>query len=92
MKYIKFTCSNGYCGCDEEIYEEVEENTDVDELAQEILTNCYSFYEPDGRFLTHSSGWNDYDYDEYEEDCDEYEQNLSIDWEEVTKEEYEENA
>ena len=57
MKYYKFTCSNGFAGCDEEFYEEVEEDTDVDELALNILENNYSFYEPDGRFLTHSSGW-----------------------------------
>lgn len=92
MKYYKFTCSNGYCGCDEKFYEKVEENTDVDELAQEILENEYSFYEPDGRFLTHSSGFWDYDYPEYDEDYDEYMENLSVDWDEITKEEYEENA
>lgn len=90
MKYYKFTCSNGYCGCDEEFYEEVEENTDIDKLAIDIL-NGYSFYEPDGRFLTHSPGWDDYDYDEYEEDYDEYIENLSVDYIEITKEEYEEN-
>ena len=91
MKYIKFTCSNGFFGCDENIYEEVEDNTDLDELAQAILVNEYSFYEPDGRFLTHASWFDDYDYDKYEEDCDEYAENLSVDWEEITKEEYEEN-
>lgn len=92
MKYYKFTCSNGYCGCDEEFYEEVEENVNIDDLAWEILENEYSFYEPDGRFLTHASGWDDYDYDEYEEDCDEYAQNLDVWYEEITKEEYEENT
>lgn len=48
MKYIKFTCSNGYCGCDEDFYEMIEDDTDIYLLAQEILENEYSFYEPDG--------------------------------------------
>jgi len=92
MKYIKFTCSNGFCGCNEEFYEMVEDDTNLDILATEILENQYSFNEPDGRFLTHSSGWGDEDYEEYEEDYDEYMENICVDWEEITKEEYEENA
>lgn len=91
MKYIKFICSNGFCGCDENIYEAVEDDIDIDELAIEILENDYSFAEPDGRFLTHSSGFGDEDYPEYDEDYDEYIENLTVDWEEITKEEYEEN-
>lgn len=91
MKYIKFTCSNGFCGCDENFYYEVEDDTDLDEFAIDILENEYSFNEPDGRFLTHSSGFGDEDYDEYEEDYDEYMENLCTNWEEITKEEYEEN-
>ena len=92
MKYIKFTCSNGYCGCDEEFYEMVEDDTDIYSFAQEILEHAYSFYEPDGRFLAHSSGFGDEDYPEYEEDYDKYMDDVCIDWEEISEEEYERNA
>ena len=94
MKYIKITCSNGYCECDEDFYYTVSDNDgpyEIDMFATEVLYNDYSFAEPDGRFLTHSSGWGDEDYPKYEEDCDEYQENLSVYWEEITKEEYEEN-
>lgn len=95
MKYIKFTCSNGYCGYDEDFYEIIEDNIDINiaELAKDILENEYSFYEPDGRFLNHFSGcgFRDEYYPEYKEDYDRYMENVSIDWEEITKEEYEEN-
>lgn len=90
--YIKITCSNGFCGCDENFYREVEDSAEANDVAEDCLTEEYSFYEPDGRFLTHSSGWGNYGYDEYEEDCEEYAENLSVNWEEITKEEYEENT
>lgn len=91
MKYIKFTCSNGYAGCDEEFYEKIEDDADIDWIATEILENQYSFSEPDGRFLAHSSGFGDEDYPEYDADYDEYKENLYVEWDEVTEEEYEEN-
>lgn len=86
MKYIKFTCSNGFCGCDEEFYEMVEDNENIDIIADDILQNAYSFAEPDGRFV--DKCWDD---ELTDEEYDEYIENLSVDWEEVTKEEYEEN-
>lgn len=92
MKYIKFTCSNGYCGCDEDIYRVVEDDTDIYSLAKDILENEYSFYEPDGRFLPGASDFNDCYYEDYDAEYDEYMENVSIDWEEITKEEYEENV
>lgn len=88
MKYFKFYCSNGFCGCDEEFYKEIEDDCDIDEYAQEILYNEYSFAEPDGRFISDKS-WNDEITDE---EYEEYEQNLDIYYEELTKEEYEENC
>lgn len=91
MKYIKFICSNGYAGCDETFYEEIEDNADIDLIATEILDSQYSFSEPDGRFLAHSFGFGDEDYPEYDEDYDEYKENLYVEWEEITEEEYEEN-
>lgn len=87
MKYYKFTCSNGYCGCDEDFYEALEDDVDIDEYAQEVLINQYAFYEPDGRFIPYKS-WGDEITDE---EYDEYQSELCVDWEEITKEEYEEN-
>ena len=49
--YIKITCSNGFCGCEEEFYEEVKNEEEADNLTYDILNNDYSFAEPDGRFL-----------------------------------------
>lgn len=85
MKYYKFTCSNGYCGCDEEFYEEVEDNTNLDILAEGILFNEYGFAEPDDRFLDYNTD------EEYEMAEEEYKDNLDVWYEEITKEEYEEN-
>ena len=92
--YVKITCSNGFCGCDEDFYEELPDNmteSEIDSYALDILYDSYSFTEPDGRFLTHSSGFFDEDYEEYDEDYDEYRGNLCYDWEYITKEEYEDN-
>lgn len=89
-KYFVFHCSNGYCGCDEDIYEEIPEEMlkDIDEIAHEILMNSYSFAEPDGRFCGNGC----YDDEISDEDYDEYVDNLDVDWIEITKEEYEENS
>lgn len=86
-KYYKFYCSNGYCGCDEEFYEEVEDDCNIDEYAEDILFNNYSFAVPDGSFICGKS-WNDEITDE---EYDEYQENLCVDYKEITKEEYEEN-
>jgi len=88
MKYYRIICSNGYCGYDEDFYEALEDNEDIDEYAQEVLENQYSFYEPDGRCIPGKS-WDDEITDE---EYDEYMENLSVDCEEITEEEYEENA
>lgn len=74
MKYVKFTISNNYCGCDEEFYEAYEDNVNeaqIEEDAIEILVNQYSFYEPDSRYI---------DIDE-EEDAEAYDQAV-IDYQE----------
>ncbi len=86
MKYYKITCSNGYCGCNEDFYEELEDDENIDEIADDILFNYYGFAEPDGRFVGKS--WDDEITDE---EYDEYQQNLCVDWEEITEEEYREN-
>ena len=86
MKYFKIICSNGFCVCDEEFFEEAETQEEAEEIAQEILQNYYSFCEPDDRFL-------DVDEDneeEYADALDEYYENLCYDIEEITEEEYKE--
>lgn len=91
MRYIKFTYDNGYCGCDEEVYEAFEDGTDdleIEEYGYEGI-QMYSFYEPDDRFVSED----DYDSeDEYMDAYDEYQENIEVSWEEVSKEEFEENA
>lgn len=78
--YIKITCSNNYCGCDEDDFFEVTDETEINRLCNECLDN-YSFLEPDSRFI---------DMDN-EDEWDEYAEGLSVGWEEISKEEYEEN-
>ena len=79
--YIKITCSNNFCGCDEDNYFEVEDTTEINSLCQDCLEE-YAFLEPDSRFI---------DVDD-EEEYEEYQENLCVDWEEISKEEYEENV
>lgn len=87
MKYIKFYGGNGYCGCDFEQYK-VYEDEEVDEdflndVAEELgMDNAQSF-----EYV--AVGW-DNDF-ESEEERDYYYENCYWSWEEVTKEEYEEN-
>lgn len=84
-KYYVFHCNNGFCGCDEDFYKKVDEKENLDELAEEILFNEYSFTEPDGRlFIDDKSFTNEITEEEYEEYLD----NLTVDYEEITKEEY----
>lgn len=80
--FIKITCSNGYCGCDEEFYEEVANADEAEELAEEILETTYSFNEPEERFVGEVA-----DAD-YEEACEEYYQGLSYFWIEISESTY----
>lgn len=88
MEYFKITCSNGYCGCDEDFYIEAESEGLAEDMGNEIMWNEYSFIEPDNRFI----GWEeDYETDEdYEDAIEEYQENCSFWITDVTKEEYEE--
>lgn len=92
MKYIKFTCSNGYCGCDEEFYETFNDDVTEDEIedvGEDLLNNLYGFYEPDDRFVNEE----DFDTEEdYLDACDEYSAECSVSWEEISKKEFEENT
>lgn len=76
--FIKITCSNGFCGCDEEFFEEVENVEEADEVAVEYLNNEYSFSDPDDRFCE----------TEDEESIEDYYENLTVWWEEISEEEF----
>jgi hypothetical protein len=87
MKYFKVTYNNGYCGCEEEHYIEAENEAEANALALDDI-ECYSFYDPDFRFV---------DEDDYEDKVDyllaveDYQEDIYFDVEEITKEEFEEN-
>ena len=66
--------------CDEDNFFEVTDEAEIDRLCNECLDG-YAFLEPDSRFI---------DMDN-EDEWDEYEEGLSVGWEEISKEEYEEN-
>lgn len=73
--YYKVTCTNGYCGCDEDFYIEAENESDAWDEADEILEEQYSFTYPDERF-----------YDE--EELENYAEGINIFVREISKEEY----
>lgn len=86
MKYFKITCSNGYSGCDEEFYEVAEDTATIDDFEYEDYLQNYAFYDPDARFIDP----NDFETEEeYEEAYADYQENVSIAVEEITREEYE---
>lgn len=87
LSYYRIDCNNGFCGCEETFYVALPQDVDIDEYAQDVLENDYSFYEPDGRFIPNKS-WGD---DITEEEYDDYMEDVGVDWEEITREEYEEN-
>lgn len=78
MKYYKITCTNGYCGCDEDYYIEAENNSDAWDEAYEILENEYSFIEPDERMIDIND----------EEELEYYAENIEVFVREISKEEY----
>lgn len=85
MRYWKITMSNNYCGCDEVELLKTEDEDDLTYSGDEFLQG-YSFYEPDSRFIG-----NEEDYDteeEYLEAYDSYIEELSVDIEELTYEDY----
>lgn len=81
--YIKIYMSNGFSGCDDCEYAEVDNAEDAREYYRDALAN-YSFAEPDERFC---------DIDDEEEVSyyyDMIEENSY--WDEISKEEFEENT
>lgn len=86
MKYIKFYGGNGYSGCDFEQYEVYEDNITEEalaEIAYDLANDNAQSYE----YVV--TGW-DGEF-ESEEEREDYYENIECGWEEVTKEEYEEN-
>ena len=77
--YYKVTCTNGYCGCDEDFYIEAENNSDAWDEANEILESNYSFIYPDERFVEDMDNWDEIEI---------YEMNVEAYVEEISIEEY----
>lgn len=85
MRYWKITMNNGFCGCEEVELIKTEDNEDLTYCGGEYLQG-YSFYEPDSRFIGEEE---DYDSEEeYQEAYDSYIEELSVDVEELTYDEY----
>lgn len=86
MKYFKITCSNGYCGCDEEWFEEAEDTVTAKDFDCKGYISNYSFYDPGASFVDPDDFETE---EEYEEACADYQENISIVVEEITREVYE---
>lgn len=87
--YFKMVMSNGFCGCEEEEYVELNNEKEANEYLDECIAS-YSFFEPDSRFVNED----DYNsYEEYEADVEYYQDGIYeySYFEEITEEEYNEN-
>ena len=73
--YFKVHCSNGFCGCEEEFLVK----SDLEYVDCEDVLSVYAYSEPDSRFI---------DDDEF--GYEEYQDNISIDWEQISKEKFNE--
>ena len=94
MFYYKFTSGTPYCGTEGEHYVKSDESltqAELEEIAEEYAQQAYEDYS----YL--HSGWNDEELEEMtEEEAEEYMDNFRADcyceYEEISREEYEENA
>lgn len=83
MIYVKFSCGNGYCGCDIEDVLEFDNGTlekEIDECIYDIARDNAESYE----YV--AFGWGDNEIDE--EDYEAYYENVDFGWEYITKEEF----
>lgn len=80
MKYWKITCSNGYCGCDENFYIMAENELEASRMGMDYLEGDYSFYDPDERFVDMGD----------DNQIEEYYDELDYEVEEISKEEFDE--
>ena len=93
MCYFKFTATTPYCGTDHEEYIKFEDRPTEDDLNNIAEDICHNNAESFEYLLT---GWGGSDFDELSEEeqqeaLDNYYADCSCTWEEITKEEYEEN-
>ena len=94
MRYYKFTSGTPYCGTEQEHYVKSSEpltQEDLEEITEEYIQQAYEDYS----YL--HSGWNDENLEDMtEEEAEEYMDDFRADcyceWEEISKEEYEENT
>lgn len=85
MRYWKITMNNGFCGCEEVELVKTADTEDLADCGGEYLQG-YAFAEPDARFIGEED---DFDSEEeYQEAYDSYIEELSVDVEELTYEEY----
>ena len=86
MRYIKYCYENGYCGCEDEGVTAYEDNWTDDMIEQDLQSHLYDYgtsFEYCAEGCSFDDGW------ENEEDKEYYYENLMVEWEEITKEEYE---
>lgn len=97
MRYIKVGYGNGYCGCDGEEYLHTDmSDEELNDYAQEqAMYNAESYdYMVWGWDCDSAEQYaedNDVTVEEAEEMMEFYWENINSYWEEITKEEYEEN-
>ena len=83
---LEITMNNGFFGCEEIVLMETADDEDLTYTCGDFLQNEYSFAEPDSRFIGRKE---DYDSEEeYLEAYNSYIEELSVDAEELTYEEY----
>lgn len=89
--YVRFSFSNGYCGCDREDYicrmaiDDISQSEVDDLIQEEFETEMYEYLET---YEYVATGWGE-DW-ESEEDREEYYQGEYCNWEYITEEEYHE--
>lgn len=86
MKYFKVTFDNGYAGCDDERYLAMPDEESVEEYCRYELSD-YAEENING-----AAGWDWYEGWESDEAEEEYYDGCSWSYEEITKEEYDENV
>lgn len=87
MHYYRFHCSNGYCSCDEDYYEKSEKKLTENDLWIKLADylSMYSFLEPDETVVDNLEDEEEvHDYYDRIQECS--------CWEEISEEEYLENA
>lgn len=94
MFYFKFMAETPYCGTNVEEYHKFDEmpsQAELDEIAECLCRDNAESYE----YLV--SGWDDENFEdmteeEQQEEIDNYYADCYCEWEEISKEEYEENT